>query len=298
MKLMTIKSSEHDSSQNLIFSVGGGQYFEARRVDRGERSIIYVSPQSGCAQGCKMCHLTATKQTKNRDAGTDEIFAQALFAINKSGPLSKTVHFNFMARGEFFASKECRDYGDEVVTRLLELVPSTSLGRVLISTIFPRVFHGQYIDVFKTTSPEIYYSLYSMDAQFRNEWLPGARPGEEGLDALVKWQQARAKIPRVHFAFIRGQNDDIMTIANIAKAIHDRRLRVDFNIVRYNPPTTASEESPDIDLCVLQLKQAFPDSNLQVVNRVGFDVKASCGMFVTSGDIDGDAANSNVLQDR
>lgn len=65
--------------------------------------------------------------------------------------------------------------------------------------------------------------------------------------------------------------------------LNDVGLQCDFNIVRYNPfsPEQGQETSEDVleDL-VREIRYLMPDSIVKVIPRVGFDVNASCGMFV------------------
>src|SRR6188472_633182 len=76
---------------------------EARYVRRcPDYFVVYLSSQTGCAQGCRMCHLTATGQTRLRDVSPDEIIEQVdtvLDHYRRNAPPARSVHFNFMARG-------------------------------------------------------------------------------------------------------------------------------------------------------------------------------------------------------
>ncbi|MDX1409083.1 MAG: hypothetical protein R3330_13135, partial [Saprospiraceae bacterium] len=100
------------------------------------------------------------------------------------------------------------------------------------------------------------------------------------LARLAEWQQFSHKIPRIHFALIRGQNDAEVDIHDLVEVIRASGVRVDFNIVRYNPYDDSSREGQwerarDI------ITSLMPESRVQVVQRVGYEAKASCGMFVS-----------------
>lgn len=100
--------SGQDASVNWDRPAGVGR-LEARYVRRcPDYFVVYLSSQTGCAQGCRMCHLTATGQTRLRDAMFGEMIEQARTVLEhyrREGPSARTVHFNFMARGEPLASR-------------------------------------------------------------------------------------------------------------------------------------------------------------------------------------------------
>ena len=101
----TLQSTE-DDSVNFVFSGNYPGYFEARYVRRSPKYFAtYLSSQSGCNQGCRMCHLTATKQTKRTHADLESYLEQtnAVFDwYDNKCHKAELVHFNFMARGEVF----------------------------------------------------------------------------------------------------------------------------------------------------------------------------------------------------
>lgn len=80
------------------------------------------------------------------------------------------------------------------------------------------------------------------------------------------------------------QNDSIEDVNNICDAIDNIGLICDFNLVRYNPASSSQGlESNEkiIQRNIEMLSQRFKfHTKIQIIPRVGFDVKASCGMFV------------------
>src|SRR3954464_11714111 len=96
-------ASSQDASVNWDRPAAVGR-MEARYVRRcPDYFVVYLSSQTGCNQGCRMCHLTATGQTRLRDATLGEKIDQARTVLDhyrREGRMARSVHFNFMARGE------------------------------------------------------------------------------------------------------------------------------------------------------------------------------------------------------
>lgn len=287
----TLHSAE-DASVNVVLSQAGGTT-EARYVRRREEvAICYLSAQTGCAKGCRFCHLTQTRQTEDADVSLDELLEQADRVLAhydaecaRGVPAARTLHYNFMARGEALASAVVREEADALFSALIARARTRGLASAFkVSTIMPRECRGLSLcEVFGGVPADIYYSLYSTDPAFRRRWLPNALPVDEALGALVEYQALTRKIPVLHWAFIAGENDDPTTIAGIIAALRAHGLRVDVNIVRYNPYSAAQGQEPP--LAVIErnarlLEDGLPGTRVQIVPRVGFDVHASCGMFV------------------
>jgi adenine C2-methylase RlmN of 23S rRNA A2503 and tRNA A37 len=279
--------SELDASINWVRRVEIGA-IEARFVRRRRDTVvIYLSSQTGCRQACRMCHLTATGQTAHRDVTLDEYVAQAavVLAHYRIVEPAAVAHFNFMARGEPLLNPVLVEQSGELLDRLWRLAHGHGLRpRFLVSTIMPKGLTRRLEDVFDRYHPEIYYSLYSTDDAFRRRWLPNAQPVDAALDQLATWQRHTSKLIKIHFAFIRGHNDSEASVHAICDALAARALHAHVNIVRYNPPSPDHGEEPDevvIERNAKIFRERLPHARVQVVPRVGFDVNASCGMFVT-----------------
>ena len=281
-------ASSEDASVNWDRPADVGR-IEARYVRRRpEYAVVYLSSQTGCEQGCRMCHLTATGQTHLRDVTHAEFLEQAdavLEYYRRAAPPAESVHFNFMARGEPLANQLLLSNADELLGDLAGRAVALNLRpRHLVSTILPRELGERPLeDIFRVHHPEIYYSLYSMTESYRRRWLPKALPAEEGLDRLVSWQRQTYKICKIHYAFIAGENDAEADIHAICDALEKRRLMVHVNIVRYNSPdpdrrgVEPPEEIIQRNAAIYQSR--LPYARVRVIPRVGFDVRASCGMF-------------------
>lgn len=287
----TAHVSEQDASINWDRAVDIGR-LETRYVRRcPDYFVVYLSSQTGCVQACRMCHLTASGQTHIRDATFAEIIDQAATVLDYYGsaaPPARIVHFNFMARGEPLANHALVADADGLLGELSRRAVAVGLRpRHLISTIYPRGLDRPLDDVFVTHHPDIYYSIYSMSPRFRRRWLPKALPAEIALDRLTHWQRSAQKIVSLHYAYIAGENDSEVDVHQICDAVEERGLRVNINIVRYNSPNEL-RCGVEPDESIIQRNAAiyrsrFPQSRVTVIPRVGFDVAASCGMFLGSG---------------
>lgn len=283
------RPSRHDASVNWVRATDVGM-IEARYVRRGAgRFIVYLSSQTGCDQACRMCHLTAFRQTEHRDVTLDEYLAQAEVVLRHhraTGASADIVHFNFMARGEPLLNPVLIQRSDELLGALWDRARADGLrSRFLVSTIFPKGFEGDLNASFDRYRPDMYYSLYSTDVAFRRRWLPKAQSVESALGQLANWQRESYKIVKIHYAFIEDENDSADAVHAVCDAIERHRLFVHINVVRYNP--ARRRHGRESSRAVLERNVAIftarlPQSRVQVVDRVGPDVHASCGMFATS----------------
>lgn len=280
--------SQQDASINWIRPTEVG-YLEARYVRRvDDYVVVYLSSQTGCRQGCRMCHLTATGQTKTRDASVEEILEQADVVLDfyrREAPRANVVHFNFMARGEPLASEVVTSSADRLLGELGERAVSLGLKpRFLFSTILPKALGERALqDIFVLHQPEIYYSIYSTREDFRRRWLPSALPVSDALDRLASWQRHSYKLVKIHYAFIEGENDSEADVHAVCDALNERKIAAHVNIVRYNPPTDRHGREPGEDILARNAKifaERLPLARVRVIPRVGFDVAASCGMFL------------------
>lgn len=282
--------SKLDSSINFVEKQLEG-FIETRYVRRADDYFVcYLSSQTGCNKGCRFCHLTATKQTKSDDIDYQGFFDQAVavFQHYNSAQPAKKVHFNFMARGEPLANKYMLEEGDDILRGLAVYASHQKLyPKFNVSTIMPVTLDRPLTEIFRLTSPTIYYSLYSVLHEFRAKWLPAAMPVDKALDMLRDYQRESKKIVKIHFAFIKDQNDHWKDILLLCSYIRERQLVCEFNIVRYNPFSEEQGVESD-EQTILNNAQLIRDHlgcHVKMIQRVGYDVKASCGMFVDKSSV-------------
>jgi len=269
-----------DGSKNFIWDHGPGQALEARYVVRDEGELIcYLSSQTACGRACRMCHLTRTGQVHPTDANLDDFLRQATQVLDQAQEGQFwTVSYNFMARGEPMDNDWVEG---ELLQELAKLAMSRGMTpRFKISTIMPEGMDLDLVKRFPVIHPDIYYSFYSARPEFRKRWFPKAAAPELAFHALKRWQDFSHKVPRIHLALIKGENDSRKHLHDIVDEIRYHGLRVDFNIVRYNPFDAQSEEG-DWRQARNVFAKLMPDAKVQVIQRVGLEAKASCGMFVS-----------------
>lgn len=284
-----VLKSELDPSVNFVWEQGDGQAIEARYVRRHPEYVAcYLSTQTACEQACRFCHLTATGQNKPEEVHMMDLVWQADRVLSHYKEVSKdnpaqVVHYNFMARGEPMSNPWFVHTNQTALQDLAHCAINYGLlPRFLVSTILPETLDPEkpLRQYFPVIQPEIYYSLYSMKPEFRKRWIPRAMDPMLALQLLTDWQKHSKKIIRIHHALIKDQNDGLSDAEEILEAVEKVGLRTDFTLVRYNPPTERhGEESPSYEDYAGILRHSGKH-RVKVIQRVGFDVAASCGMFV------------------
>ena len=279
-----------DKSVNFIEKALEG-FLESRYVRKvDDYFICYLSSQTGCNQGCRFCHLTATKQTKPADSLIPDYCAQAREVLRhylKEKAPAKYMHYNFMARGEPLATSTMLESGDEVFKSLRAItdIYAPDLGiKFNVSTILPRTLNKPLTSVFKAFHPTLYYSMYSVNEDFRKKWLPSAMPLDDALPLLKDYQDFSKKILKVHHCLIQGENDSIDDAKQLSHILDFYGITYEFNLVRYNPFSEVQGKESSEDVISKYLSALYDSSNkitkIKVIPRVGFDVNASCGMFI------------------
>lgn len=278
--MITVLKSDIDESVNFIKDLPIGK-FESRYVRREENKVsMYVSVQSGCNQGCRMCHLTKTKQTQFVNATAEDIVEQLKPVVEyyKKTIPAKVIHINYMARGEFFDNP---NVNKEFINKISQYMDSEGLEnhKHIISTIMPNSFPGTNIQDLVGTRVKIYYSLYSVDYNWRRKWFPKAMPFTPALYLLSHFERAGGEV-RIHLPFIKGQNDSDESVRDVVRAVRDSNLNCKFNIVRYNDFDNTYQEPAYYHILFLKTIIEEYGFDVKIITKVGEDVFASCGTFV------------------
>ena len=281
--------SHEDQSVNFIKTISPSKMIETRFVRRTpDYFIAYLSSQTGCKQACRFCHLTATGQVQDDNVSLNDILEQAdtiltyHLSLEQKSPL---VHFNFMARGEPLANPHLTspDNYQRMSILLHSLARSYGLeSKIKISSIIPldALAHTGNLDhILEDPRTELYYSLYSVSEAFRKRWIPRGAALHDVGEAL----KDRHEQIVLHHAFIKGENDSKEDIKGILTWLEDYNIKARFNVVRYNP--YSDKQGSEANECVIEKLDKEMRASAQIIGgrivpRVGYDVKASCGMFM------------------
>lgn len=298
---MKILKSKEDSSVNFVF----GDSLECRFVQRApDYFIIYVSSQTGCNQACRFCFLTQMKQTTALSALPmqyhDQIERVSDYYLKNVEQTAKKVHVNFMARGEplenpylarnVFSYRKfniLNEINDNLVNKLNIPVRSN------ISTIIPNsLVNLKLTTIFKHVRPDVdyalYYSMYSARVEFRKRWLPKAMQVNKSLDKLKEWQDSTGRELVFHHAFIKDENDSLEDVELFLETIRPYNFKAKFNLVRYNPYSPLQGAESDDQTLQRNFDLINSEMSLKgsrIVPRVGKDVAASCGQFISAESI-------------
>lgn len=285
---MKALKSKIDPSVNFVEEHLKG-FIESRYVRRCERYFnCYLSSQTGCNKGCRFCHLTATKQTQFEDVDGWGFIEQAQSVFKHywkehfKAP-AEAVHYSFMARGEVLANQYMLKGGDSILYELGRFAKNYGLiSKFNVSTIIPKTLDRSLSDVWSYITPTIYYSLYSIREDFRKKWMPAAMPVTEALPLLRNYQMNSKKLIKIHYALIKGENDSLAETQEMLDMLDQHKLICEFNLVRYNPfSPEQGEETDEANLnTIFETIKARLGGRARIIQRVGYDVKASCGMFV------------------
>ncbi len=295
MRRPIIIESVFDASKNIIFADARGK-LEGRYMYRGGNHVsAYLSSFYGCAQACKFCHLTRSKQTDQTEASIESILMQAKEIVKFIHlPTDATsIYWSFMAQGDFLLHSCLRNRGDMVYlfSKLAAIGNAKGLkSKFNISTIFPRKATTEtgaidpdierVLVANNTFSIEVYYSVYSLDPVFRAKYLPSATDPRQVIEALSRLVDAGIIKARLHYSLIAGKNDSLEGIVALRELCDEFDFDPKINLVRYNSfKETDVDKEPEESYVQEYLDKARQHFRIKSLDRVGVDVKASCGTF-------------------
>jgi 23S rRNA (adenine2503-C2)-methyltransferase len=283
-----------DRSRNWLIPYGKSilECRYVRRENAKDKISLYVSSHNGCTMGCKFCWLTNQNQTTFKHSDLDSYMLQINTVLShyqeqvrlNPGEKASRLNVNFMARGESLANKIVINDYPTFYDRVAEATKENNLDsfRMNISTIMPNVIKDRsLVDIFRDKPAYLYYSLYSNQQKFRDHWMPNAMDYKKALAKLKEYQEHSGIPITFHWAIIKGHNDDIVHVQQLANELKEYQFDAKFSIVRYNPHENSQSEEADDEARNEILKTLTPiTKSSKIIPRVGYDVHASCGMFI------------------
>lgn len=272
---------------------------ECRYIRRDKKYIsAYVSSHNGCVMGCKFCWLTATNQTNFNHVKLDEYLIQLDTILNEAKDYDLDgdkddirINVNFMARGEALANKIVVNNYGQLYTSYRELINKYGYKnlKMNVSTIMPNTIKDRTLEsIFESYPVNICYSLYSLDENFRKKWMPNAMDCYTALNKLREFQEKTDNPITFHWAFIEGENDNIEEVQKIADTLKKLDFTTTkFNLVRFNPDPESTYKEPSeeklakiFNIINKSMTNNGATQKSRIISRVGYEVYASCGMFV------------------
>lgn len=279
-------TSTIDGSVNHVYPDGS----EFRCVTRADHPTIYLSSHTWCGLGCTMCHLTAMSGAMTPLAPST-IATRGLRLVSALPRAARTrINIAFMARGDVMAHPHVTDVME--VADIVGRASRADFYKVTLSTVMPRMLltgtaagtrlGERMVSMIGRYRPTVYWSAYSPDKDTRRTIIPRGLDPITAVAALAEWQRQTDQLVVVHHALIRGVNDAEHHPRGLIDLIAAAGLHVRVNLVRFNPPPNSDMVEAD-DASYQTHCRIYADAGFKcrVQPRVGFDVAASCGMFIS-----------------
>lgn len=280
-KTIRVLRSTLDKSIKWVIPHGDGS-IETKFVRRDSKYPVisaYVSSHNGYKMGCKFCFLAQLEQTSFKHTKLYEYNSQLDLILShykyfhKPTDPAVILNVNFMSRGEPLANSTIVNNYPVLYESYEERAFNVDLNlKMNISTIIPKLMRNRNLaDIFRVDNStkwgntELYYSMHSVDEDFREFWMPGSLPYREALDKLKQWQVTTNLPITFHWTFIKGHNDSKESVNNLAAMVQQYEFFGKFNLEH-------TSESPleQINEYLEVLKGAIiPTSHSKVVNRCG-----------------------------
>jgi 23S rRNA (adenine2503-C2)-methyltransferase len=299
-KVVRTLKSLCEPSTNFLIPYGKG-IIETRYVRKANDYVAcYVSSHNGCKMGCLMCHLTHNEDITMNHVNIPTYLHQIRTVLNhyaetSSGQTANRCNVNFMAKGDALANKYLVNQYPELFNGMKEVCADYGLTvKPNVSTIMPfTVAKRDLSGIFCGYPAYLYYSLYSINTEFRSKWLPNAIPYQEALDKLAEFQESdpHKNVITFHWAFIKGQNDHLDEVKELAKILKDYNFHGKLNIVRFNPHPDVSDKETEfekIQELFNVVADVFKNPKSYIVPRLDVSTKTPCGMFVPIRDLSDD----------
>lgn len=293
MNILKTLRSTYGPCTNFLSKYADG-IIEARYVRKDPSYIAcYVSSHNGCKMGCKFCHLTQNNDINMSHVDIPTYVSQIRTVLthyedqvkNHNSVRAKRCNINFMSKGDALANKYVVNEYPKLYDEMEKICEEFGLkAKPNISTIMPYTVRSRsLIDIFGDKPAYLYYSLYSLNPNFRKKWLPNAIPYEEALDKLKEYQNKHNRVITFHWSIIKGENDCLDEAHKLAEKLKQYEFNGKLNIVRFNPHPDVTDEEASAEKfngIFKIIADVFKNPKSYIVPRLDVTTKTPCGMFV------------------
>ena len=264
-----------DGTRKLLLRWSDGSNAESVMIPEGDRCTACVSSQVGCPVGCRFCASGVNGLQRNLTAAQ---IVEQVFALNRAiaADGKRISNIVFMGMGEPLAN-----YANVIkAVRILHDPGCFNIGarKITISTVGVPPRMRQLAD--EKLPLNLAISLHAPTESLRRELIPWAEHFslEDIISAARHYFDRTGREVTMEYILLAGVNDTLdhaRQLANLCKG-----LRVNVNLIRYNPVAGLGFERPDARSAVaFQAVLRRKGINAHARKSRGRDIDAACGQL-------------------
>ena len=266
--------SKRGATAKYLFRMDDGAGIEAVSMREGQRHMVCLSSQVGCAMGCTFCATASMGFARNLSCG--EMILQALEISRAEGRITNVV---FMGMGEPLLNLP------NVLKAVATLTDPERFGlgarRIAISSC------GIVPGIEKLASAAVQVRLaLSLNSPFqkqRAELMPVARkyPLDRVLAACAQYGKVTGRRVTLEYLLLRGLNSGKAAARELAHIASDLTGQV--NLIEYNPCAGLPFNTP-FTRETFQFRKWLENEGVNVTIRYrrGREIAAACGQLAVS----------------
>lgn len=271
-RLQTVRAQRSvDGTTKYLFQLADGERMEAVFLPYEDRTSVCISPQVGCAAGCRFCATAQMGFARNLTAG--EMVDEVLSVQQMTG--QRISHVVYMGMGEPLWNLQ------EVVKsiHLLNKEVGISQRHITVSTV------GVVPAIYELTQHKLQItlaiSLHAPDDELRERLMPVGRKWkvQELIEAAKHYTVLTGRKVTWEYLLLRGVNDEPHHARMLVRLL--RGMVCNVNMIPFN-----QVETPDGFTCpeperVARFRRLLEEAGMAVTQRVerGHDICAACGQL-------------------
>ena len=287
------KQGSHDTTQKFLWRLHDHSLIESVLIpanpalygEASDRHTLCISPQVGCAYGCKFCAsgLDGWKRNLTPDEIVEQILAVERWhtAQPKEESLEPTenrVVNNIVVMG---MGEPLANYDNLLAAlKILNAPWGGGIGarKITIST------SGLAPQIRKLAKEPMQFrlaiSLHGATDETRNKIMPVNRkhPLKELINACEEYQHEKGRMITLEYILIAGVNDSMSETKPLASLA--RKLYAKINLIPYNKVEGLKWERPSEEVCEAFLGSLEKQKVIATLRREkGHDIDAACGQL-------------------